>query len=96
MDQDRVFPGISADSVGLRLFRPKQPIEALGLAVDHLLIKPAFASLPFGEWSRFWSAKSIAVITSSRSTTLSAFNDSSAGGSSRALKRRTGWKASMC
>ena len=45
MDQDRVFPGISADSVGLRLFRPKQPIEALGLAVDHLMtsiLHPSF------------------------------------------------------
>ena len=52
MDQDRVFPGISADSVGLRLFRPAQPVVALGLAVDHLMTKPAFASLPFGEWSR--------------------------------------------
>ena len=45
MDQDRVFPGISANSVGLRLFRPKQPVEALGLAVDHLMtsiLHPSF------------------------------------------------------
>jgi hemolysin-activating ACP:hemolysin acyltransferase len=52
MDQDRVFPGISADSPDLRLFRPAQSVVALGLAVDHLMTKPAFASLPFGEWSR--------------------------------------------
>jgi hemolysin-activating ACP:hemolysin acyltransferase len=52
MDQNRVFPGISADSFGLRLFRPAQSVTALGLAVDHLMTKPAFASLPFGEWSR--------------------------------------------
>lgn len=52
MEQDRVFPDNSAGSVGLRLFRPTQPVVALGLAVDHLMTKPAFASLPFGEWSR--------------------------------------------
>jgi hemolysin-activating ACP:hemolysin acyltransferase len=52
MDQDREVRSISADSFGLRLFRPKQPVVALGLAVDHLMSKPAFASLPFGEWSR--------------------------------------------
>jgi len=52
MDQNRVFPGISADSFSLRLFRPAQSVVALGLAVDHLMSKPAFASLPFGEWSR--------------------------------------------
>lgn len=51
MNQDGVFPDISADSSGLRLFR-SQPVVALGLAVDHLMTKPAFASLPFGEWSR--------------------------------------------
>ena len=52
MDQDRAFRDISVDSFGLRLFRSKQPVVALGLAVDHLMSKPAFASLPFGEWSR--------------------------------------------
>jgi hypothetical protein len=52
MDQDRESPGISVDSSGLRLFRPTQPVVALGLAVDHLMRKSAFASLPFGEWSR--------------------------------------------
>lgn len=52
MDQAQVFPGTSADSPGLRLFRPAQAVVALGLAVDHLMTKPAFGSLPFGEWSR--------------------------------------------
>jgi hemolysin-activating ACP:hemolysin acyltransferase len=35
-----------------RLFRPDKPALALGLAVSHLMTKPAFAKLPFGEWSR--------------------------------------------
>lgn len=35
-----------------RLFRPKSPAAALGLAVSHLMTKPAFANLQFGEWSR--------------------------------------------
>jgi hemolysin-activating ACP:hemolysin acyltransferase len=36
----------------LRVFRPDNPYVALGLAVSHLMIKPAFAALRFGEWSR--------------------------------------------
>lgn len=36
----------------LRLFRPDHPLLALGLAVSHLMTKPAFADLRFGEWSR--------------------------------------------
>lgn len=36
----------------LRLFRPDSPYVALGLAVNHLMTKPAFAALRFGEWSR--------------------------------------------
>ena len=36
----------------LRLFRPESPTVALGLAVSHLMTKPAFARLKFGEWSR--------------------------------------------
>lgn len=36
----------------LRLYRPKEPATALGLAVSHLMTKPAFAALPFGDWSR--------------------------------------------
>ena len=35
-----------------RLFIPKSPQAALGLAVSHLMTKPAFANLKFGEWSR--------------------------------------------
>ena len=37
---------------GLRLFRPDNPALALGLAVSHMMTKPAFARLRFGEWSR--------------------------------------------
>jgi hemolysin-activating ACP:hemolysin acyltransferase len=36
----------------LRAFRPDNPFAALGLAVNHLMTMPAFASLRFGEWSR--------------------------------------------
>lgn len=36
----------------LRLYRPDSPYVALGLAVNHLMTKPAFAALKFGDWSR--------------------------------------------
>ena len=36
----------------LRLFRPDNPYVGLGLAVTHLMTKPAFAALRFGDWSR--------------------------------------------
>jgi hemolysin-activating ACP:hemolysin acyltransferase len=35
-----------------RLFQHPNPAAALGLAVSHLMTKPAFARLPFGTWSR--------------------------------------------
>lgn len=35
-----------------RLFRPKAPTAALGMAVNFLMSKPAFANLRFGDWSR--------------------------------------------
>ena len=35
-----------------KLFRPQSPYMALGLAVNHLMTKPAFARLRFGDWSR--------------------------------------------
>lgn len=35
-----------------RLIRPDKPALALGLAVNHLMTKPAFANLKFGDWSR--------------------------------------------
>jgi hemolysin-activating ACP:hemolysin acyltransferase len=35
----------------LRFYVPRQPALALGLAVEHLMSKPAFARLPFGQWS---------------------------------------------
>jgi len=41
-----------SDTPSLRLFRPKVPALALGLAVNHLMTKPAFAHLRFGDWSR--------------------------------------------
>ena len=36
----------------LRVVRPQNSYVALGLAVDHLMTKPAFAKLRFGDWSR--------------------------------------------
>ncbi len=36
----------------LRLIKPDDPYVALGLAVNHLMVKPAFAKLRFGDWSR--------------------------------------------
>ena len=53
-------PATANDSAGaalpppdhLRLFRPESPYVALGLAVSHLMTKPAFANLRFGDWSR--------------------------------------------
>jgi len=36
----------------LRIFKPTSPSAALGLAVSHLMTKPAFANLKFGDWSR--------------------------------------------
>jgi hemolysin-activating ACP:hemolysin acyltransferase len=35
-----------------QVYIPKNPQFALGLAVSHLMTKPAFANLKFGEWSR--------------------------------------------
>jgi hemolysin-activating ACP:hemolysin acyltransferase len=37
---------------GFKLFRPDNPVVALGLAVSYLMTKPAFAQLKFGGWSR--------------------------------------------
>ncbi|GLK66575.1 toxin-activating lysine-acyltransferase [Hansschlegelia plantiphila] len=42
----------STEVARFRLYRPQQPAAALGLAVSHLMTKPAFANLRFGEWSR--------------------------------------------
>jgi hemolysin-activating ACP:hemolysin acyltransferase len=41
-----------AKSPALRLFQHPNPAAALGLAVSHLMTKPAFARLPFGTWSK--------------------------------------------
>jgi hemolysin-activating ACP:hemolysin acyltransferase len=44
--------GAAAPHPGLRLSRPESSYVALGLAVSHLMTKPAFANLRFGGWSR--------------------------------------------
>ena len=52
---DRPLPLAKADLTShprLRLFRPGNPSVALGLAVSHMMTKPAFAALRFGDWSR--------------------------------------------
>jgi hemolysin-activating ACP:hemolysin acyltransferase len=36
----------------LKVLQPPNPYVALGLAVSHLMTKPAFAHLRFGDWSR--------------------------------------------
>ena len=36
----------------LRVYQENDPYKALGMAVSHLMTKPAFAGLKFGHWSR--------------------------------------------
>jgi hemolysin-activating ACP:hemolysin acyltransferase len=50
MEPDRKTNGNASHD--LRLSRPKEAATALGLAVAHMMSKPAFASLAFGDWSR--------------------------------------------
>ena len=42
----------SGTNPNLRLLQPENRYVALGLAVNHLMTKQAFASLRFGDWSR--------------------------------------------
>src|SRR5690348_7191791 len=42
----------TAPRPALRQFRPANSYAALGLAVNHLMTKPAFANCKFGDWSR--------------------------------------------
>jgi hemolysin-activating ACP:hemolysin acyltransferase len=44
--------GNAIASSGYLLYRPPTPAAALGMAVNYLMTKPAFAQLRFGEWSR--------------------------------------------
>ena len=50
--QDEMTAAPIAPREKLRVFRAKDPYIALGLAVSHLMTKPAFANLRFGDWSR--------------------------------------------
>ena len=50
--QDEMTAAPIAPREQLRVFRAKDPYMALGLAVSHLMTKPAFANLRFGDWSR--------------------------------------------
>jgi hemolysin-activating ACP:hemolysin acyltransferase len=42
----------SSGASTLRLVQTDNPYVALGLAVTHLMVQPAFAKLGFGDWSR--------------------------------------------
>jgi hemolysin-activating ACP:hemolysin acyltransferase len=44
--------GLMVERHGLRTLTFENRATALGLAVEHLMMKPAFARLPFGHWSR--------------------------------------------
>ena len=52
MDLNAIANVARAPRPALRLYRPRDPRIALGLAVSHLMTRPAFARLRFGEWSR--------------------------------------------
>lgn len=52
MQQSTDMSNAAVSPAGLRLFRPNNAALALGLAVSHMMTKPAFAQLRFGEWSR--------------------------------------------
>jgi hemolysin-activating ACP:hemolysin acyltransferase len=45
-------PAAPAAVPELRVARPDNPYAALGMAVNHLMTKPAFAALRFGDWAR--------------------------------------------
>lgn len=52
LDDKTSAPATAKSRPELRVIRPDNPFVALGLAVNHLMTMPAFASLKFGEWSR--------------------------------------------
>jgi hemolysin-activating ACP:hemolysin acyltransferase len=43
---------VNADESKFAAWRPTSPSSSVGLAVEYLSRKPAFARLPFGEWSQ--------------------------------------------
>ena len=63
----------------LKVFRPQSPYVALGLAVNHLMTKPAFANLRFGDWSRILVGQINRKHYTSRSTARTRSRDSWAG-----------------
>ena len=46
------IPATADPVASYQVYIPENPQFALGLAVSHLMTKPAFANLKFGEWSR--------------------------------------------
>jgi hemolysin-activating ACP:hemolysin acyltransferase len=51
-DRPATDPSWRAQAAKFHTVRPDSPNFALGLAVSHLMTKPAFAKLPFGSRSR--------------------------------------------
>jgi hemolysin-activating ACP:hemolysin acyltransferase len=49
---DLLREDMTAVPADLKAVRSENPYVALGLAVSHLMTKPAFANLRFGDWSR--------------------------------------------
>jgi hemolysin-activating ACP:hemolysin acyltransferase len=52
MDQDAEGDAKPPGRPAMRLFRPESPVVALGLAVNHLMSRQAFAQLRFGDCSK--------------------------------------------
>ena len=52
----------ATDEAKMSAWRPQNPAISLGLAVEYLRKKPAFARLAFGEWSQVLLVRSIADI----------------------------------
>src|SRR5437588_7693765 len=48
----RLVVPVGEQTSALRIVKPANAAAALGLAVSHLMVKPAFAALKFGDWSR--------------------------------------------
>lgn len=48
---DQASPAVLSNAE-YKIYIPENPQFALGLAVNHLMTKPAFANLQFGDWSR--------------------------------------------
>ena len=93
---ERKTAGAVAPRGDLKVFRPENPYIALGLAVNHLMTKPAFANLRFGDWSRILTGQInrkhyyFAVDSKNQSSGIHGLGGDLEG-KSRGLGRRPGW-----